>query len=104
MEMLAALENSHIIFGEIFKLMEMILAVATKAEADELAEEARLHLWAIENCFFPIYRYYSQQGTILCDVRDQLNEERYEYVVPRKRRIEGINFFKLCEGGVESYL
>ena len=69
------LENSHIIFGDIFEFMEMIAAAETAIEADEITEEARLYLWAVENCLFPIYRYYSQQETLLCDVPDQLNEE-----------------------------
>ena len=50
MEMLAVLENSHIIFGDIFEFMEVISAAGTATETDDITEEARLYLWAIENC------------------------------------------------------
>ena len=42
MEMFSVIENSHIMFGDIFEFIEIIRAADTEADVDGLLEEARI--------------------------------------------------------------
>ena len=94
MEMLAALKTSHIIFGDIIDSVQIMRSATTPSQESEARKAGRFQMWAIRHCILPIYRYYSQQETILCDVPDIINEARYKYGKPRKGTINSLTDYE----------
>ena len=94
MQMMGATICSNFILGDMQLLAEdVLLSNSEEEEADSLVEIELLRVMS-EECIRPVWDYYFEKEMEMCDVPDEVNDERYEYGPPRKRCINSFTEYE----------
>ena len=94
MQMMDATLCTNSILGEMQLLAEEVLLSNSEEEEVEYLMEINILRLMSEECIRPVWEYYLQKEMEMCDVPDEVNDERYEYGPPRKRTIDSFTEYE----------